>query len=67
MRLKTGLDKLNSANSAVMIMRVELTSMQPELEKASIETEKMMQSLAVDKEAAGIQQRQVAKEEKEAT
>jgi hypothetical protein len=50
MRLKTGLDKLNSANSAVMIMRVQLTSMQPELEKASIETEKMMVSLSIDKE-----------------
>lgn len=67
MRLKTGLDKLNSANSAVMIMRVQLTSMQPELEKASVETEKMMVSLTIDKDAAAIQQKAVAKEEQEAT
>jgi hypothetical protein len=29
--------------------------MQPELEKASMETEKMMVSLSIDKEAAGVQ------------
>ena len=37
-RLQNGLDKLNDANKAVEEMQIELTKMQPELEKASIET-----------------------------
>lgn len=37
-RLRGGLEKLNGANEAVEVMKVELTDMQPKLEKASIET-----------------------------
>jgi hypothetical protein len=33
-------------------MQKELTQMQPELEKASIETEKLMEKLTVDKASA---------------
>ncbi len=40
--------------------------MQPELEKASIETEKMMEKLTVDKAEANDIQKKVSKEEKEA-
>lgn len=40
--------------------------MQPELAKAQIETEKMMEYLKVEKEDADKTQRQVAKEEAEA-
>ena len=35
-RLQNGLDKLQDANEAVEKMQIELTEMQPELEKASI-------------------------------
>lgn len=38
-RLKGGLDKLNGANIAVEEMKVNLTEMQPKLEKASVETQ----------------------------
>lgn len=48
-RLKGGLDKLNGANIAVEEMKVDLTDMQPKLEKASIETQQMMESLSIDK------------------
>lgn len=66
-RLKSGLDKLNSANNAVEEMREILKKMQPELEVASKETEDFMVKLKEDKEDADITQRQVAKEEAEAT
>lgn len=42
-RLKNGLDKLIQANVAVEDMKVRLTKMQPELAKASEETEIFMQ------------------------
>lgn len=35
-------------------MKIVLKDMQPELEKASIETEKMMQKLSVDKVEADV-------------
>lgn len=66
-RLKSGLDKLNSANNAVEEMREILKKMQPELEVASKETEDFMIKLKDDKEDADVTQRQVAKEEAEAT
>jgi len=43
------LDKLQQANTAVEEMQETLTKMQPELEKASEETEKLMAKLTVDK------------------
>jgi len=43
------LDKLNGANVAVEEMKITLTDMQPKLEKASIETQQMMESLSIDK------------------
>jgi dynein heavy chain len=48
-RLKSGLDKLIAANKAVEEMKILLKEMQPKLELASIETEKMMEKLKVDK------------------
>ena len=43
------MDKLNGANVAVEEMRVTLTDMQPQLEKASFETQQMMEKLSIDK------------------
>lgn len=51
-RLQNGLDKLSDANKAVEEMQITLTEMQPELEKASIETEKLMEKLTIDKAEA---------------
>lgn len=48
-------------------MRIILKDMQPELEKASIETEKMMQKLSVDKAEADTTQKVVSVEEAQAT
>ena len=62
-RLKTGLDKLNSANTAVEELRIELKKMGPQLEKASIETDKMMEKLGIDKDEAATTKKQVSKEE----
>ena len=51
-RLQNGLDKLLDANKAVEEMGITLTQMQPELEKASEETEKLMAKLTIDKASA---------------
>jgi dynein heavy chain len=51
-RLKSGLDKLVAANLAVSDMQIQLKKMQPELEEAAIETEKVMAKLAIDKAEA---------------
>lgn len=61
------MDKLNAANAAVEEMRKVLKLMQPELEKSSEETEKMMVKLKVEKEEASEKQKQVAKDEMEAS
>ena len=45
-------------------MQITLTEMQPELEKASIETEKLMEKLTVDKAEAEEVQKVVSEEEK---
>lgn len=66
-RLKSGLDKLEEANKSVAEMRIILKDMQPELEKASIETEKMMQKLSIDKAEADTTQKVVSVEEAQAT
>ena len=50
--MKSGVDKLNSANQAVDEMKIELTRMQPELELATKQTEETMERLKVDKEEA---------------
>jgi len=63
-RLRNGLDKLIQANVAVEDMKIRLTKMQPELAKASEETEQFMQKLTVEKEQADEKQRIVANEEK---
>ena len=51
-RLKSGLDKLVDANKSVEEMKILLNKMEPELKKASEETEIMLQSLQVDKAEA---------------
>lgn len=66
-RLKSGLDKLEEANKSVAEMRIILKDMQPELEKASAETEKMMEKLSVDKAEADTTQKIVSVEEAQAT
>ncbi len=66
-RLKLGLDKLEDANRSVQELRKILKEMQPELEKASIETEKMMEKLKVDKVDADQTQKIVAVEQEAAS
>ena len=65
-RLKSGLDKLVAANQAVGEMQVMLVKMQPELEQAAIETERVMVKLEVDKAEADETQKIVSVEEAEA-
>jgi dynein heavy chain len=65
-RLKGGLDRLIAANEAVEEIKIVLKEMQPKLEKASIETQKMMEKLKVDKAAADETQKVVAREEADA-
>jgi dynein heavy chain, axonemal len=48
-------------------MKVLLAKMEPELKKASEETEKMLESLKIDKAAADETQRVVSIEETEAS
>ena len=62
-RLKNGLDKLDGANKATEEMQVRLIEMQPQLEKASEETAKLMEKLTVDKAAAEETQKSVSAEE----
>ena len=66
LRLKNGLDKLIMANEAVAEMQILLTKMQPELELAAIETERVMVKLEVDKKEADEVQKVVSVEEAEA-
>ncbi len=63
-RLQNGLDKLLDANKAVEEMGVTLSRMQPELEKASEETEKLMIKLTADKASAEEVQKVVSVEKK---
>ncbi len=67
LRLKGGLDRLIAANEAVEEIKIVLKDMQPQLEKASIDTLKMMEKLKVDKAEADETQKVVAKEEAQAT
>ena len=46
-RLKNGLDKLEDANKSVDEMKILLGKMEPELKKASEETEKMLDLILV--------------------
>lgn len=48
-------------------MKIILKDMQPKLEQSSIETEKMMEHLKIDKAEADAKQKVVAVEEIEAT
>lgn len=65
-RLKSGLDKLIAANEAVAEMQIQLTDMQPKLEIAAIETDKVVVKLEIDKKAADEVQKIVSVEEAEA-
>ncbi|CAK8691447.1 unnamed protein product [Clavelina lepadiformis] len=51
-RFKTGLSKLLETNELVDSMQEELTALEPELKKKSIETEELMEKLSVDQEKA---------------
>lgn len=66
-RLKSGLDKLDSANTEVNKMEKELKVMQPELEKKNVEVGKLMESISIDKEEANKTQKLVAAESEIAT
>lgn len=48
-RLRSGLDKLNDANKSVTEMKINLKKKEPELQKASTDTEKLMKHLTVEK------------------
>ena len=48
-RLKTGLDKLISANQEVSEMQIKLKDLQPELEKKVKETEELIKTIEVEK------------------
>lgn len=61
-RLKTGLEKLVSANYEVEQMKEQLREMQPELEKKNIEVGELLESLTRDKADAQKQQEMVAEE-----
>ena len=49
---QTGLSKLLETNELVDSMQEELTALEPELKKKSVETEELMEKLAVDQEKA---------------
>lgn len=66
-RLRSGLDKLESANREVEEMKIQLREMQPELEKKNKEVIELMESLERDQLDAKEQQRVVAEEEEKAT
>jgi len=49
---QTGLTKLLETNDLVDSMQEELTALEPELKKKSVETEELMEKLTVDQEKA---------------
>ena len=51
-RLSVGLDKLDSTEKDVAVMKVELTELQPVLEKTAIDVEELMKKIEVDKASA---------------
>lgn len=61
------MDKLEDANKSVDEMKILLSKMEPELQKASEETEKMLERLKIDKAEADKTQKIVAVEEAEAS
>lgn len=66
-RLKTGLEKLESANKEVEEMKIQLKEMQPKLEKKNQEVGELLQSLTKDQAEAQEHQKLVSIEEEEAT
>jgi dynein heavy chain, axonemal len=52
-RLSVGLDKLDSTEKDVGVMKVELIDLMPILEKTGIEVEELMKKIEVDKASAG--------------
>lgn len=65
--MKNGLDKLEDANKSVDEMKILLGKMEPELKKASEETDKMLERLKIDKADADMTLKIVSVEEAEAT
>jgi dynein heavy chain len=65
--LKNGLDKLEDANKSVDEMKILLGKMEPELKKASEETDKMLERLKIDKADADMTLKIVSVEEAEAS
>ena len=65
--MKNGLDKLEDANKSVYEMKILLGKMEPELKKASEETDKMLERLKIDKADADMTLKIVSVEEAEAT
>ena len=51
-RVKNGLTKLLETNQLVADMEVSLTDLEPVLKQKSIDTEKLMERLAIDQEKA---------------
>ena len=51
-KLQKGLDKLKETNELVASMQVELTGLSPQLKKTAEDTEKLLQTLAVDQKKA---------------
>ena len=51
-RVKNGLTKLLETNILIDTMKVELTALEPELQRKSEDTEVLMEKLAVDQEQA---------------
>ena len=52
MRLSVGLDKLDSTEKDVAVMKVELTDLKPILEKTAIEVDELMIKIEKDKASA---------------
>lgn len=65
--MKNGLDKLEDANKSVDEMKILLGKMEPELKKASEETDKMLERLKIDKADADMTLKIVSVEEAEAS
>ncbi|KAJ1485018.1 dynein heavy chain and region D6 of dynein motor-domain-containing protein, partial [Baffinella frigidus] len=63
MRLSVGLDKLDSTEKDVAIMKVELTDLKPILEKTAIEVDELMVKIEKDKASADETKAVVSTEE----
>eukprot|EP00960_Hanusia_phi_P026860 746504-Hanusia_phi.AAC.16 len=66
-RLSVGLDKLDSTEKDVAVMKVELIELQPVLEKTAIEVEELMKKIEADKQMASEKKAVVEVEEEAAS